>query len=225
MKNALDYLSLLELNNNREWYHSHKEEHKQAASEFEDLVQTLIFEIGQFDDSVIFKSPKELIYRLMRDTRLSTDKTPYNPSFRAHISYYGKMQIPVGYYISVKPDNRSFLGGGLFTYMFRDATLMIRDHIAQHGYELQEIVDNSDFKKYFTLKGTALKNVPKGYDPFHPQAELLKNKNWYVEYPITDKQLLSEDFIPLAAEIFRVLKPLNDYLNKALKGFVMPRYQ
>lgn len=77
--------------------------------------------------------------------------------------------------------------------------------------------------KYFTVQGSALKNVPAGYEKEHPQAEYLKFKSWYLEYPIRDEELRdAEAFLTKATELFRIMKPFNDYLNKALKGFQMP---
>jgi hypothetical protein len=72
------------------------------------------------------------------------------------------------------------------------------------------------------VKGTALKSVPNGYNPAHPQAEFLKNKSWYLEYPVSDKQLLEEDFVSSAVEIFTKMQPFNAFLNEALNGFQMP---
>ena len=85
----LQYLSELSANNNREWYHEHKKENKAAVEQFEKLVQELIDGIGTFDESVLHNIPKELTFKLVRDTRFSHDKSPYNPSFRAHISSKG----------------------------------------------------------------------------------------------------------------------------------------
>lgn len=121
----LKYLSDLSENNNREWYHAHKDENKAANAEFEVLIQTLIFRIGEFDNSILHNDPKSLTFKLVRDTRFSHDKSPYNPAFRAHIFSKGKLPVPVGYYLMIKPDNQSFLGGGLFADMFKDATTMI----------------------------------------------------------------------------------------------------
>ncbi len=98
-KIMLDYLSALAENNNREWYHAHKNENKEATLQFERLIQELICGVGAFDESVLHNVPKELTFKLVRDTRFSHDKSPYNPSFRAHISSRGKLPIPVGYYI------------------------------------------------------------------------------------------------------------------------------
>ncbi len=219
----IDYLSALDKNNNREWYHANKDDYKKANEEFEKLMQALMLEIGKFDSSILHNNPKDLTFKLVRDTRFSHDKSPYNPAFRAHISSKGKLPVPVGYYLMIKPDNQSFLGGGLFADMFKDATAMVRDYIAQNGQEWEKVIHDSEFKRYFTVQGTALKNVPAGYEKTHPQAEYLKYKSWYLEYPIGDEEWNdAEAFLAKAAEVFRVMKPFNDYLNKALVGFRMP---
>ncbi len=219
----MDYLTALNQNNDREWYHAHKDDYKKANAAFEELLQALMLEIGKFDSSILHNNPKDLTFKLVRDTRFSHDKSPYNPAFRAHISSKGKLPVPVGYYLMIKPENQSFLGGGLFADMFKDATAMIRDHISGNGEEWERIMHEPAFEKYFTVKGTALKNVPAGYEKEHPQAEYLKFKSWYLEYPIKDEELGdAETFLVKAAEIFRAMKPFNDYLNKALTGFQMP---
>ena len=218
----LKYLAELRDNNNREWYHLHKEEYKEANKQFEALLQELIFEIGKTDSSILHNIPKDLTFKLVRDTRFSHDKSPYNPSFRAHISSMGKLPIPVGYYIMIKPGNQSFLGGGLFSDLFKDATAMIRDHIVKKSDEWYSVIHTQNFQKYFTVKGTALKNVPNGYDKDHPQAEFLKMKSWYLEYPVEDETFLDEAFLAQAVKVFEAMKPFHDFLNTALASFQMP---
>ncbi len=219
----LKYLTELRENNDREWYHAHKADYKAANVEFEALIQELIFNIGEFEPGVLHNTPQTLTFKLNRDTRFSRDKSPYNPAFRAHISSMGKLPVPVGYYLMIKPGDQSFLGGGLFADMFRDATTMVRDYISENGGEWEKIIHAPDFEKHFTVRGTALKNVPAGYDREHPQAESLKLKSWYLEYPVKDAELEdAEQFLAHATRLFRLMKPFNDYLNKALSGFQMP---
>ncbi len=204
-------------------YHLHKAEYKEANAQFEALIQELIFELGKQDESVLHLVPKDLTFKLVRDTRFSRDKSPYNPSFRAHIGPMGKLPVPVGYYLMIKPGNGSFLGGGLFADMFKDATAMVRDYISKNPGQWEEIIRDEEFRNYFTVQGTALKNVPAGYDKEHPQAEFLKYKSWYLEYPVDDESLLNiETFLPQMIKIFEAMKPFNDYLNKALADFKMP---
>ena len=209
----LDYLTELSTNNNREWYHAHKAEYQAANGQFEELIQALILRIGEFDGSILGHAPRELTFKLVRDTRFSHDKSPS----------MGKLPIPVGYYLMLKPGGQSFLGGGLFTDMFKDATRMVRDYISEHGSEWEAIITAPTFQEHFTVGGSALKNVPAGYEKDHPQAEYLKYKSWYLEYPIQDKDLVDSNlFLAKAADIFRLMKPFNDYLNSALAGFKMP---
>ena len=148
----MDYLTALNRNNDREWYHAHKDDYKKANAAFEEFLQALMLEIGKFDSSILQNNPKDLTFKLVRDTRFSHDKSPYNPAFRAHISSKGKLPVPVGYYLMIKPENQSFLGGGLFADMFKDATAMIRDHISGNGEEWERIVHEPAFETYFTVK-------------------------------------------------------------------------
>lgn len=222
MEKVLKYLAELELNNNREWFAATKPARAEANAQFEDFVQALIAKIGEKDKSISHNIAKELTFKMVRDTRFSHDKSPYNPSMRAHIAAKGKLPIPVGYYLMIKPNGESFLGGGLFADMFQNATTMLRDYIANHGDELNCIVENDEFKRLFTVKGIALKNVPRGYNCESPYAEWLKYKCLYLEYPISDDEILKPDFLSKATQIFLEMKPFNDFINRALKDFEMP---
>ncbi len=220
----LNYLRQLEGHNDREWFHAHKKEYQEACAAFEELLGELIAEIGAFDSSVLHNTPKELTFKLMRDTRFSHDKSPYLPAFRAHISSRGKLPVPVGYYLMIKPGDQSFLGGGLFADMFKNATDMVRSYLAAHPKEWEKIIHTPEFQRLFTVRGTALKNVPKEYDKEHPQAEFLKFKSWYLEYILKDDELRdTKQFIHRAASVFESMKPFNDYLNVALENFEMPK--
>lgn len=212
----LEYLRGLKENNNREWYHEHKTEYDAAYAEFLKLVETLMIELGKEEPGLLRHEPKKLTYKLVRDTRFSKDKSPYNPAFRVHLSEGGKQPVPVGYFLMITP-GASFLGGGLFADIFKEETAMMRSYIAAHGDEWEEIVENGTFRSFFKVKGTALKNVPAGYDREHPQAAYLKHKSWYVEYPLADGLLADAGrFIDNILEICNVIRPLNDFMNKAM---------
>lgn len=218
----LDFLTALKENNSREWMLSHKTLYKEAAAQFEQFLQELIDELAHKDSSIAHLNPKDLTFKLNRDTRFSHDKSPYNPSFRAHIAPSGKLPIPVGYYVHLTPGG-SFLGGGLFASQFADATLMVRTHIVKNGPAFEEIVTAPAFAENFTLVGERLKNVPRGFDPEFPQSGYLKHKSWAIEYSIADEEL--SDLSALckkAAQAFLLMRPFNQYLNEALREFRMP---
>jgi uncharacterized protein (TIGR02453 family) len=221
-KVILDFLHDLSENNSLDWMKNNKKYYERAKTECEMLIQKLIDNISLFDSSVAGLLPKDLIFRLNRDIRFSNDKSPYNPSFRAHISSAGRIPIPAGYYLNIKPGN-VFLGGGLFVAQFPDATKSVRDFIVKNEKELTEIIEEKSFSGNFKIAGEKLKNVPKAYDKEYKYAEYLKHKSWNIEYRIKDDVFLNVDkFIPLSVEIFKYMKPFNDFLNRALREFKMP---
>ena len=221
-KLIMKFLKDLNSNNTMDWMKSNKTYYDQAKTEFENIILELTKEIKTFDNSIIILPPKDYMFKLNRDTRFSHDKSPYNPSFRAHISEARKLPIPVGYFISIKPNN-TFLGGGLFASMFSEATKRIRDCILKNEKKFIEIIETSEFKNNFVIEGEKLKNVPKEYDSEHGLAEYLKYKSWYLEYKLTDKEFLDKDnFLKTSVKIFKYMKPFNDFLNRALKDFKMP---
>lgn len=222
MSRVLNYLASLEQNNNRDWFHANKGEYQEAVGEFELLVGDLVMELRKTNSKLPLVPPKELTFKLQRDTRFSHDKSPYNPAFRAHMGEHGKLPIPVGCYLMIRPGGRSFLGGGLFADMFKDATAMVRDFISVNGDEWEQIITAPPFKECFTVQGTALKRVPQGYDPNHPQAEFLKHKSWFIEFPVSDETVADENFVNYAVEIFSKMEDFHNYLNRALAAFKMP---
>lgn len=222
-KVILEFLTRLQEHNSLEWMQDNKKFYQEAKGEFESLIGEMILRISEFDDSVSWLSPKDLVFRLNRDTRFSKDKSPYNPSFRAHISSAGRLPIPAGYFICIKP-GASILGGGVFATQFPDATSMVRDYLTGHGEAFMDIINHPDFHENFQVLGKKLKNVPRGYDKNHPLAEFLKHKSWDLEYAISDAQFSDVDgFLNLSVDIFGKMKPFNDYLNQALVSFTMPQ--
>jgi len=223
-KKILTYSKLLSENNNKIWMHEHQVDKKNTITEFESLVEEVELQISKFDNSIPFTPANKLTFKFVRDTRFSNDKAPYNPTFRAHISTNGKMPIPVGYYISIKSNNQSFIGGGLFASMFKDATKKVRDYIYTNPKEFTRIITKKDFIDNFEVMGEKLKRVPKEYDCDLEIAEYLKHKNWYLEYRLADFEIEdSEKIIELMIEKFKLMKEFNAFLNKALIGFEMPK--
>lgn len=218
----LAFLTDLKENNSRDWLLAHKDEQKKAAAEFEELLQSIIDELACSDPSIAHLRAKDLMFKMNRDTRFSHDKSPYNPAFRAHISPAGRVPIPVGYYMHITPGN-IFLGGGLFASMFTDATRMVRNYLLENGEAFAAIVSEPAFQENFVLVGEKLKNVPKGFDPAFAQSEYLKHKSWALEYHMDDAALMDLDsFRETAVQKFLLMRPFNDYLNRALEDFKMP---
>lgn len=223
--NIFDYLSALEKNNNQEWFHQTKDQRTAVVQEFNNLVDAFSLALHEKDPESPIIPAKNLTFKLNRDTRFSHDKTPYNPVFRAHIGPKGKLPIPAGYFLFLKPNNQSFLGGGLFADMFSDATELIRQALIEHDSEFLSIIQDPAFKKHYSVLGTQLKRMPRGYEEYvdSPIADYLKFKSMYLEYPLNDQEILeSDDFVAEAVEKFLLMKEFNQFLNAALRDFKFP---
>ena len=86
----------------------------------------------------------------------------------------------------------SFAGSG--HYMMEGATLdRFRAAVvdAARGKELDAILARLKKKGYTASAHAALKRVPKGFDPGHPRAEMLKGKGLTVEFPDLPKGILA----------------------------------
>lgn len=67
------------------------------------------------------------------------------------------------------------------------------------------------------IEPEVLKRVPTGFSPDSPAAEWLKYKHFIVEHPLTEAELVAADFREKALEVFRAMKPFNDFCNESLE--------
>ena len=222
----LDHLAQLEWNNNREWFRAHAKERKEARADFEGLVFGMMMGLAQEQPGILDFRPSTLTYSLVRDPRRPHEEGPYHSAMRATVGPWGRTPIPVSHFLRVQPGGRSFIGGGLFARCFNDATRMVRDRIVAEAEVWEEIVTAPEFVRCFgEIYGEKLKRNPMGYDPNHPHIEYLKHKNWYVICPLPDELFTDSNvLLDRILEACYAMRPMNDFLNAAMKGFKMPEW-
>lgn len=215
LKEILNFLNDLEKNNTREWMTENKPYYLQAKSAFEQFIQELIDNLAITDPDLTHLTAKECTFRLYRDVRFSKDKTPYKTNFGADIKKGGKKTRIASYYVHIQP-GKSFIAGGM--YMPSSETLSaIRQEIDYQADELKKILSNPTFKSRFgSLQGDRLKRAPKGYQPDDPNIDLLRHKSFIVVDDVTDSVLVKKDFTDHVVQTFDLLKPFNQFLNRAL---------
>ncbi len=212
-----DFLTKLQVYNDRNWFNEHKEEYNEALAEFKKFVNALIPPLSELDPSIGTVSAEECMFRIYRDVRFSHDKSPYKTHFSAFIANGGRKTRLAGYYIHVQPD-QSFLAGGI--YMPDPADLeSIRNRIYHNPAEIRKILDDKTFKKYFheISDEDKLKNPPKGYPKDFEEIELLKNKHFITHYALENEFFLKDNLIERLMKVLKVQYPLNAFLNKALE--------
>lgn len=214
LKPVINFLSDLYQNNSSLWMLENKARYLQAKQMFESFVSELIQQISVFDKSMINVAPKDCIFRLNRDTRFSKDKRPYKDFFSAHIALGGRRSFTGGYYIQIHHDDKTLIGGGIHTPS-KEILQNIRKEILSNGDKLNRLLCNPKFKSTFnSFTGDKLKRVPKGYPQEHPYIELIKMKNFDIEYKYDKERVQSEYFINDILQKFQIMKPVSDFLNK-----------
>jgi len=213
-KDILQFLTELNQNNNREWFHENKARYDRLRIGFEEMVGMLIAEIAKFDEDLKFLSAKECTFRIYRDIRFSPNKIPYKTHFGAYMAANGGRKSPRGgYYLHLEPDS-SFLSVGV--WMPEPNVLKaLRQSVFDNIEELNEIRSDAKFSRYFNnfYDDDALKKLPAGFPKDFPEADLLKLKHYLVDYKLTDDFLASENFITNVLTAFKAGYPFNRFFN------------
>ncbi|AZA53702.1 DUF2461 domain-containing protein [Chryseobacterium sp. G0201] len=209
---TFDFIKKLTKNNNREWFNENKNLYTESQQNVISFLEDLINEMGEFDEELAKLDPKKALFRIYRDTRFSKDKIPYKTNFGASLGM-GKGSQKGGYYLHIEP-GKSFLAGGI--YMPESSVLKeVRKEISLYGDDFIKIINNKDFKKHFPEldQGDKLKKVPQGFEKEDPMGEYLKLKSFIVVYNLKDEEVLDKNAAKNMANIFKVMKPFNDFLN------------
>ncbi len=195
---------------------AHRNRYQTARQHFIDLVGHILGELSIDDESLRGLNPKDCIFRINRDIRFSKNKSPYKNNFGAAMAEGGKKTDQALYYLHLQPNDESFIAGGIYQPP-SPVLAKVRQEIDYNASELKAITDVPEFKQNFgAIQGDALKRAPKGYDPDHPNIELLKLKSYLVMRKLTDNEVTNKQFPAQAATVFQSMQPFLNYLNVAV---------
>ncbi len=208
------FLKAVKENNNLEWMNQNRDLYYLVRDNFHDFAKKLIQETNKLDPSIGDLAIKDATFRFNKDIRFTKDKSPYKTNFWVIICEYGKHGNGAWYYVDIWP-GQSFIWGGLYLPP-RATAERVRNYISKNYKQLEKIVNAPAFKKTFgSLMGEKYVKVPKPFVSDHPAWERLKMKSRYLGHDLNDKTVLRPDFDKQCLEIFKIMKPLNDFLNKA----------
>lgn len=214
----LDFLKRLSGNNTREWFQEHKSEYIDAQKSFEALLADAITHISTFDETVAHVRPQDCTYRIYRDVRFSSDKSPYKNHIGGYINARGKKSNHCGYYIHLEPGNCMLAGGSWC--MPSDMLRAVRQSVYDNIEEFRSIVEDPAFKKYFPIIGEQhLKSMPKGFPKDFAYAEYIKCKDYTVAYPVSDSFFDKPEFMDEIMNVFIQLKRFADFTNYTIDDF------
>lgn len=216
-KETIEFYRQLEHNNNRTWFEAHKQEYLEYVQK---PSLTFITAMGErlkaISPMIVYDTRTNgagSLMRIYRDIRFSPDKTPYktnlgivfwegegkkseNPGFYFHVAPYG-----IGFYSGMYGFNKQMLNA------YREA--VIDDTL---GVELVEMIDKMQSLDYET-GGEHYKRVPRGINPDHPRADLLKYNTLYASITDLNPELMTQpEFMDVAFGHWKNMAPLHRWL-------------
>ncbi|SCY86404.1 TIGR02453 family protein [Flavobacterium anhuiense] len=217
-KESLQFLDDLKKNNNREWFQDNKKRYEVFKEDYHQLVSDFLDIMKPLDPSLELLEIKDCTFRINRDIRFSKDKSPYKSHLGVWMSAGAKGANRSGYYVHIEKGG-SFIAGGFYS---PDAEELkkVRKEIAFFYDDLQEILNDKNFKKEFgsldVNENNSLKSMPRGYEKDHPAIEFLKLKSFTASQTYDISEVTKKDFVKKMSEKLIALKPLNDFINRAL---------
>ena len=218
-KEALQFLEDLIANNNTEWMHANKKRYENYKKDYHNYIAAILAELKPLDKSLEPLEIKNCSFRINRDIRFSKDKSPYKTNMGVWFSQNKLSKNSPGYYIHFEK-GKSFIAGGVWCPE-PNQLKKIRKEIAFFYEDLESIVTDKKFKLEFgeltREENNTLKKAPKDFEPNHPAIEFLKLKSFTASEKIDDKLFLDKNFSKIIAEKLLILKPMNDFLKRALE--------
>jgi uncharacterized protein (TIGR02453 family) len=217
-KETARFFAALRKNNNRAWFEANRATYETRVMAPAKLFVTAMGErLKKIAPGLIaVPAVNKSIFRIYRDTRFSLDPTPY----KTHLGIYfwdgirPKMESS-GFYFQLEPPDL-YLGGGM--YMIPDNLLArFRKDVVdkRRGAEIGKIVAAIRAREGFSVEGEHYKRVPAGFDPGHPNAELLKHKGLYASFETeVPEEFYSARLVDYCLERFAPTVPLHRWLMK-----------
>jgi len=219
---ALRFFRQLAAHNDKQWFEAHRTDYEQQVREpMRELIEELDARLARFAPE-IGGDPKRSMFRINRDIRFSSDKSPYKTHAACwfhHRAASGRVgsEAPegsAGFYFHLQP-GKSSVGAGLWMPP-RQQLNKLRAAIAEKPDPFIRMVRELP-KRFGGLDTEAmLKRMPRGYSDDHPAAQWLRYQSFTSGRSLTDAQVTNAKLPALLEREFDGLLPLVRWVNGTL---------
>jgi uncharacterized protein (TIGR02453 family) len=210
------FLAELRLHNDRDWFERNRERY---LSDVRDPMLRFISDMGPVLRKIaprLVADPRPVggsLFRIHRDTRFSSDKTPYKTNVAAHFRHEAGRDVHgPAFYVSLDPDEVD-VGGGVW-HPEADALRMIRRSIVDRPAAWKRARQAPGMAR-LVWWGDSLRRPPRGFPEDHPLADLLRQKDFAAGVELREPDALSPRFLDRCAEVYRTLVPAMKLLASA----------
>lgn len=215
-KKAMQFWQGLASNMSKEWFVANKERYEtEWVMPMTALLSNAVHKLAPIYRPLTLGEPK--IMRIYRDVRFSKDKAPYKTHIDVVITLGGKSASEGGIAALYMNLGLPESFGAVGCYEF-DASQLARWRKAvggAHGDVLQQLIIKLRKSGYIVGGHDDYKKVPKGFDPDHPRADLLKMKGLTGDFPKIPATLIHEPgFADWVVKHAKAMVPLVTWLHK-----------
>jgi uncharacterized protein (TIGR02453 family) len=209
------FFQALARNQRRDWFEAHRQEYEQGwLAPMKALLAEVREQIEPFFRHEALAPPK--VFRIHRDVRFSKDKSPYKTHIGGYLAIDGGGQgpsAPAALYVHVGA-RELFVAAG--QYMMDGPQLArFREAIvdARQGGALASLLRKLTRAGFAAGSHDMLQRVPRGFDPDHPRAELLRRKGLIVSFPTARREIMvSRTLVPWLVTHTKRAAPLVEWL-------------
>ena len=209
---ALAFLRDLAKHNDRRWFQPRKHIYE---SELLDPLRAMVGSatIAMRKAKIpIGGDPMRSTFRIYRDIRFSSDKSPYKTNLGAYLPPQGKDDAPGGLYIHIQP-KKSFMAVA-FYQLDKPMLLRWRTAMAKNPKAFQAMLralGRHGLK--ISTEHEVLKRMPRGFEDYagSPIARYFRVGSFIVSQQISDKDVTSKRLIDKMVALAKNAKPLLDY--------------
>jgi uncharacterized protein (TIGR02453 family) len=221
---ALRFLRRLRRHNTRDWFETHRAIYEaEVRNPLRLLVEEMDVRLARVAPELT-GDPRRSIFRIHRDIRFSSDKSPYKTNAACQFYHQdagrGAGQdaegAGAGLYFQLA-DGDCFVAGGIWMPA-RPALEKIREALVAAPEELDDIVRAPRFRRrYGALDREAmLTRLPRGYAEGHFAERWLRFKSFTATRMLTEAEVTSPRLPGRLERDFAVLVPLVRWLNAAI---------
>jgi uncharacterized protein (TIGR02453 family) len=204
---AIQFLRDLAVHNERDWFNPRKELFRSDLQE--PLAQLILTTTDLLRRARIplRADPKRSVFRLYRDTRFSSDKTPYKTHISAVFDRTAQRKTDGILYVHIVPDE-SFAVIGFHQPPVSELT-RIRESIVDRQKIFLQLLAQLEKSGFELTSEETLKRVPRGFEEFAdlPAVEYLKYKSFYIRQPLANKVVQSKTLPEELVEFARIGLP------------------
>ena len=166
--------------------------------------------------------PKKAVYRIYRDTRFSSEKTPYKNHIAAIFPHRGLgKHASAGFYFHITAKSVGIAAGAYGPGP--DELRAIRTWLSKNHVEFRR-ASLKPKKLLGKMEGNAAVRVPKGFDAGHPAEDLVKMKQWLYWIELDAKLATTPKLISEIVKRFRAGAPIVEMLNAPLQKSASATY-